>query len=411
MIKKIFKWIFKILIGLILIATLSYGTFHLWEYATGSKYVKYLTENSETIPLDWQFSYESIKKDIDQSKLILVGEIHGFDEPGKFDVDFFKYLHDNHNVNHYVSELDYVQALLLNDYLKSGDEILLKKILKRWVVSQGRNNLDYFNKYRAFHTYYQQLPEDKKFEFIGVDKTQDLSLTSEYLNGLMPIQDSLKAPSIKIDSLLIQVEMLKSVFTDSPDTLLHLAHLASNLNSVQKKENRENVMFNNFYTLYKRYDLEKSKIYGFFGLYHVFQYRVNGNHPLASQIRKSDLGLENQMLSINFLLNDSHMVTPSRALPEFMRDEGKYTRMPVSADNMLFVYVYGIKDFKRMTPKHHKSFIKMNAENNPYGKSNRMNTSFQIFPVTDLFEMNDDGKPYIQYTIFVRNSDWAEPME
>jgi hypothetical protein len=52
----------------------------------------------------------------------------------------------------------------------------------------------------------------------------------------------------------------------------------------------------------------------------------------------------------------------------------------------------------------------MNAENSPYSQSNRMNTTFQLLPVTDLFEMNDKGKPYIQYTIFVRNSDWAEPM-
>jgi hypothetical protein len=36
---------------------------------------------------------------------------------------------------------------------------------------------------------------------------------------------------------------------------------------------------------------------------------------------------------------------------------------------------------------------------------------YQIFPVTDLMEMNDKGKPYVQYTVFVRNSDWAEPMQ
>jgi len=115
-------------------------------------------------------------------------------------------------------------------------------------------------------------------------------------------------------------------------------------------------------------------------------------------------------LSINFLLNDSYTVMPSSKFPEFMRDEGKYTRIPVSADNLLIMYIYGIKDFKRMTPENSKSLIKMNAENSPYSQSNRMNTTFQLLPVTDLFEMNDKGKPYIQYTIFVRNSDWAEPM-
>jgi hypothetical protein len=47
MIRKIFKWSFKILTGIILIAALFYGGFHLWEYATGGKYIKYLSENSE----------------------------------------------------------------------------------------------------------------------------------------------------------------------------------------------------------------------------------------------------------------------------------------------------------------------------------------------------------------------------
>lgn len=94
-----------------------------------------------------------------------------------------------------------------------------------------------------------------------------------------------------------------------------------------------------------------------------------------------------------------------------MQDEGKYTKMPVSADNMLVMYIYGIMDFKRMTPENSKSLVKMNGEDSPYSGSNRMSKSFQLLPVTDLFKMTDKGKPYVQYSIFVRNSDWAEPME
>jgi hypothetical protein len=40
-----------------------------------------------------------------------------------------------------------------------------------------------------------------------------------------------------------------------------------------------------------------------------------------------------------------------------------------------------------------------------------MNKTIQLLPVTDLMEMTDKGKAYVQYTVFVRNSDWAEPME
>jgi len=75
------------------------------------------------------------------------------------------------------------------------------------------------------------------------------------------------------------------------------------------------------------------------------------------------------------------------------------------------MYLVGIKDFNRMTPESSKSLVKLNAEDSPYSNTIRMNQAIQLLPVTDLLEFNDKGKPYTQYTIFVRNSDWAQPME
>lgn len=411
MIKKIFKWSLKILTGIILIAALFYGGFHLWEYATGGKYIKYLSDNSETIPLDSNFRYSTLGKDIEKNKLILVGEIHGFDQPGKFDIDFFKFLHKNHNVNHYIAEVDFVQAILLNDFLKNGNENILKDVLKKWVVIQGRNNKDYFNKYRELHTYYQELPDNDKFEFIGIDRIQDGALLKSYLKKLYPKITPENNDVLESKSIGELIEELNDIYSESPDTLFVLSHLKSNVLFIEEKQNREEVMFKNFSKIYKAYGLQQHKLYGYFGLYHVFQYRINGNHPLASKIRQSDLGLEDKILSINIMMNDSYMVMPSKQLPEFMRDEGKYTRMPVSADNMLFTYIVGIKDFKRMTPEHQKSLIKMDGKNSPYSNTLRMNKTIQLLPVTDILEITDKGKPYIQYTVFIRNSDWAEPME
>ena len=411
MIRKIFKWSFKILTGIILIAALFYGGFHLWEYATGGKYIKYLSENSESIPLDSNFIYSTLGKDIEKNQLIMVGEIHGFDEPAKFDIDFFKFLHKNHNVNHYIAEVDFVQASLLNDFLTNGNENILKDVLKKWVVVQGRNNKDYFNKFLELHKYYQQLPDNDKFEFIGIDRMQDGDLLKSYLKKLYPNIIPENKVILENKSIGDLIEELNDIYSENPDTLFILDHLKSNVLYIEDKQNREEVMFKNFSEIYKAYNLEEHKLYGYFGLYHVFQYRINGNHPLASKIRQSDLGLEDKILSINIMMNDSYMVMPSSQLPEFMRDEGKYTKMPVSADNMLITYIVGVKDFKRMTPEHYKSLIKMDGKNSPYSNTVRMNKTIQLLPLTDTFEFTDKGKPYVQYTVFIRNSDWAEPME
>jgi len=209
--RKILKWSFKTLIGLILLTALFYGGFHIWEYTTGGKYIKYLSENSETIPLDSNFTYNALVKDIAQKQLILVGEIHGFDEPAKFDIDFFKFLHENHNVDHYIAELDFVQASLLNDFLVSGDEKSLEEILRKWVVVQGRNNKDYFNKYLKLHQYYQQLPEDDKFEFIGIERLQDGDLLKNYLAELYPKTNSEEKDVLKNNSIGALLEELSDL--------------------------------------------------------------------------------------------------------------------------------------------------------------------------------------------------------
>lgn len=411
MIRKILIASIKGVFGISLIAGILYGGFHLWEYSTGSKYIAYLKKNSETIPLSDSFSFITLDRDIKENRLILVGEIHGFEEPQKFDYELFIHLNANHNVRQYYAELDYVQSLHLNQYLDSGDENLLKDALRKWAVVQGRNNKDYFDKFRKFQQYYKQLPEQDKFKFIGIDQIQDIKLTISYLNSLNKLTQIEIKDVVDLSELLNQISLLESTYSNSTDTLATLNHIKINLKHYTEKTSRERVLFENFHSLYKQLNSSKNRAYGYFGLYHVFQYQVNGQEPLASQIRTSDLGLANEILSMNFLMQDSYMVTPSNQLPGFMQDNGKYTRMPVSSDEMLFVYIYGIRDFKRMTPEYHKSLVKMNAENSPYAKSNRMIRTIQLLPVTEKMEFNEKGKAYVQYTVFVRNSDWAEPEE
>lgn len=415
MIKKILKFIFITIVGLFLLILISYYSFLGWEYITGNKYVDYLQNHSETTALENSFTFELVEDDIKKSKLILVGEIHGSREPSLYDYDFFTHLHKNFGVKTYVAEFDCVQAILLNEFMETGDQNLLHEILQNWAVEQGRNNQDYFDKYVKFHNYYQQLPAHEKFTFVGIDKVQDWALTLQYVNGLSTIDSSLTLIESTDEDYMAQLKLrltkLTELYGENADTLFLLTHVMENISFVENKTNREKVMFENFNKLYHHQNLKDQKVYGFFGLFHIMQYRVNGKHPLASMIRTSDLGLEDKILSFNFLLNDSYMVMESKALPEFLRDEGRYTRMPISADFMLVMYIYGIQDFKRMTEENQKSIIKMNGENSPYEDSNRLNKTIQILPVTNVFKMTDKGKPYVQYTVFVRGSDWAKPMD
>lgn len=416
MLKKILKRTLIVILTLILLPIAAYYAMLGWEYVTGTKYVNYLKNNSETVGIDEAFTFAIADADIAASDLILAGEIHGTKTACQFDVDFFRHLYTKFGVRKYIAELDFVQAELMNQFMETGDLVMLDSILRRWVVEQGRNNKDYYDKYKALHGFYQQLPADDKFTFVGIDKVQDWRLFAAYLDSQNATTNELTRLTISNETGLKPIEERLAFLQQYPDSSLLptsvLAHLQQNLEYTQSKTNREEVMFQNFKTLYQQGNWERQKLYGFFGVYHVFQYRVNGKHPLASQIRTGIPALSDKILSFNFLLVDSHMVMDSKMLPEFIRDPGKYTRMSLSADNIFVMYIYGIQDFKRMTPAYSKSLIKMNGDDNPYASAgtSRMQRTFQLLPVTDLFEMNDKDKPYVQYTIFGRNADWAQPM-
>ncbi len=408
MIKKTFKFIFKSFLLIILLAAISYGTFHLWEYATGGKYIAYIENNKETVGLNEHFTFEIAESDLKNSKLILVGEIHGFKTPTVFDVDLFSHLNKNHGVRHYIAEVDFLQARLLNQFLKDGDNAKLEKALAKWAVFQGRNNLDYYAKYYRLQRLYTEAAGENKFEFIGVDQLQDFTLLAEFINDLDSSQTF--SENFTNEEWSSTIEKMINSQLYSGDTLQALKHIKSNLHHLSDKIGREETMFRNFRDLYEEKSLRSQKVYGYFGLYHVFQYNVNGKSPLAAKIRTSNLNLDGKITSFNFLMNDSYMVMPSNQLPEFMQTGPINSKMEISADNLLFMYLYGIKDFKRTTEPNTQSIIKLNNLDSPYGNSSRMIKAYQLLPVTDLMEMTEPGKEYAQYTVFVRNSDWAEPM-
>ncbi|MFT4679633.1 MAG: hypothetical protein ACI84C_002314 [Flavobacteriales bacterium] len=408
--KRFFKILAKSILFLIALVLVAYCAFRGIEYATGGKYVDYLELNSETVANEDSFSFSTMEEDIQQNKVLLVGEIHGFDESCKFDLEFFKHIHANHNVRTYMAELDVAQAMYLNEFMRTGNDSTLKRILEKWAVVQGRNNQDYLDKYIGFHTFYQSLDSADRFTFYGVDKIQDWKLVHQLVNEKLSVDSNFVAFDYDKESVIADLKQAIEENLASQDPVDCFEELLANVKYYEEKVGREQVMFNNFESLYEAHSMSKEKVYGFFGSAHVFQYRVNGSHPLASLMRQSDLNLAGKIMSVNFLYVDSYMVMPSAQLPEFMRTGPDYSKMPISADAVLFMYIYGVNDFKRMTPENHKSILKFNGADSSYGNSCRLNTTIKILPIVPDMDLDDEGAEYLQYTVFVRNGDWAEPV-
>jgi len=69
-----------------------YIFFNVRENVRGNNFIPYLQSNIESSTNPEDLSFQMMREDIQNSKLILVGEIHGFQDATKFDPVFFSFL-------------------------------------------------------------------------------------------------------------------------------------------------------------------------------------------------------------------------------------------------------------------------------------------------------------------------------
>lgn len=124
----------------------------------------------------------------DQFRFFIMGEYHFKEENSQLYFDTFKNLYKNNNVRLVFMESGYANGIILNHYLKTGDNESLSLVLdnyqfKKWI-------------YVKLKEFYDSLPDDEKFEFVGVDleiyeADRKFQYVTELLTNDKEIPDSL----------------------------------------------------------------------------------------------------------------------------------------------------------------------------------------------------------------------------
>lgn len=408
--KRVFKIIAKAILGLVLLGFLLFTGFKTIEYIKGNPFISYLKVNSEAANLDDQLNFSIADDDIDRKKMILVGEVHGFKEPTRFEPEFFNFLHNAHQVQDYLIEMDISQAYFMNKYNQFGDENILRRILENWVVSIGRENLDYRNKWRALREIYIK---GDGFTYYGNNNISDIDLLVDYINEIT--NSNIKIPKDNKDS--VRLSSLKEAINQI-NWKNHLQwekkYILRNIDFAINKKYREEVLTENLISIYEYNKLQERKVFGYYGLGHIFLSPLDdGYESMASRFSKEMPDMNNKILSFGMVFTDSYMTTYSTSLPSFLRNEGKFTALPVSYDNIWLSYLHGINELKRITEESSKTLIKLNGKKSPYTTSRRLTTMSKILPIGAT--INGDPKlattDYFQYLILIRNSREAVGIE
>lgn len=401
-----------------------------------TRHQAYLKRNMQEIAPNTANGFHLFDEGFYQSKVFMLGEVHGFAAPQSLDFELLQHLNQKTSLTHYLAEVDYSQAYFLNQYLRTGDESLLNYVFQTWVEYNAQwANQEFYNKIRKIYTLNQGLPAADRIEIVGVDRIQDVRVTKRHLQCLLQAASYSAGTDSALDTLALlaadsiveekdiqafavrylagaeagaaPLYLPRSVQTD-------LQHVLTNLTYQQNNVKRDSVMFLNLTKLTEVNGWENEQFYGMWGLMHTLQSSVNNGYTsFAAILKNEDSPFKGKVTSINILATDSENMIPAGSMPPALHKGQAYINTTwVNSDGPL-AFVAGIKDLKAVTKPHTMAIFKMDGEASPYRTSSSLTQTNILIPGQGIAP--DAANPTItqscQYVVLIRNSKAATPIK
>ena len=407
------KWIFAFF--------LVYGSV----YGQENKYLDYLKNNKAVLDLTSTNRWELLKTDAEQNQFIILGESHGAQDAQLIDFSLLKYLNKTVGTKNYIAELDYAQSSSINEYLRTGNETVLKRVFRNWVKKNAQwGNSDFYNKIVKIRALNKTLPKAQQISFSGIDKVQDFDLYFKLIDKVMgekknPMLDSLRH-IVRADlsnSEIVNISVFAKTYVDKIEKnkivfkqifgkkLPIFEYLIQNLSysSTEKSGvNRPEAMFRNYKQLYSILHFADEKLYGMWGFFHSHQVPVQFyGEDFASKLVSSAHTSAKKVISIVCLPIDSKY-------NEWDSKTQTWKKKSFSYDDKSLLQVDGIEDLKDLTTTNSTTLFKINGLNSPFSKTGRLfNATSPQGKLTGDFKLRDYA---YQYVILMRNSDWLNPL-
>ena len=377
-------------------------------------------------------NFEFPQKDF---KIIGFGAYHGSQETENVENLLIEKLIQNKKIKYYLPETDFGIAHYFNQYLKSGDTILLKDLVKHYGnrVPQEKT-IETYNKWKNIKKINDNQLAKDKIEVVGIDLIVTYKYTSKLLIELLQTEKG------KFKSYDILTEMIKIDTTDySPNydsysksvlrnfineyennkTEFHLNfknqkitdNLIENINLTFKKRDREKTIFDNYLSLNQLYNFNSNPQFVRMGFFHIEKERENNNPSFFTRL------IENKIYQREEVISIAGFLTESRVLWDLKFDEKKnyigYTSEGgYGIGDYWKEYFKGISKLKK-NKLSNLTLYRLNNENSPYKKNQTDLMEIKLF--LKKSNKNDlTGKTttdYFDYAILISNSKASKPIE
>ncbi len=336
-----------------------------------------------------------------RSKLILLGESHGFAAPQVVDLALLTHLNQRIGLIDYVAEVDPVQADLLNRYLVTGDDALLTRVFDFWTKGGAQwGNRAFEAKVRGIRALNQRLPEKRRIRLLGIDAIQDWALVAEWAaNG-----DAEAAKRLAAAPKDDRARTLRAAIADRTGTVA--GQLRATLDDAVAGKGRETIIFDSYARAVGGDLLGNRPAYGLWGMYHIMQAGINKTRPFAARVVASDLPAAKATTSVALLALDSAVQIPA-PMPTGLR-RLRMTNFNIDGP---YVMVKGAATLRAASRPSTVRIFDLGAKGTPFTGSafSEVATSIGQSFVPDA--TGADAPRMAQYLGVFTNSDWAAPRE
>lgn len=401
--------------------------------------IKYLSKNKfDLYSPDFHFPQRDFK-------IIGFGATHGSSKTEEAEIILLKSVIQNCKIKYYIPETDFSTAHFFNEYLTSGDTILLKDLVYHYgyIPSQERS-IETYNKWKQLKLINDKLREQDKIQIIGLDVIASYKYTVKHLLELMNIQHiNLKSAGLlteiiktdTVDYLSYHKSYLKSVLQgfvseyelnkSQIDPLISNHFLFSHiLNSVKMtldinsagrfwNQDRDKIFFDNYMNLFNYFQMNSNPQFCRYGFGHLPKSRMYPQSAsFLAQLIENKIYSKNEVIAVIGFLKNSEVLNVNYS------KNGSYLNYTATADSLdwdgKFVHFKAIENLvqNRLSDL---TLYRLNEPDSPYSADK-----------VDFIQMLSSSKPpepddknfigkvstdFLDYALLISNSASNIPIE
>ncbi|TDS15291.1 hypothetical protein DFQ03_1932 [Maribacter caenipelagi] len=339
-------------------------------------------------------------------------------------------------IDFYLPETDYSLGHFFNEYLQTGDTLLLKDLVSNYGarVPQERS-IETYQKWKDLKKLNDKLPEQDKIIVVGIDQLVTYKYTSKHLLELLdtdnhqdaaiqklaemveldttdysPYYDSYSKKIMKM--FVAHYEANTTLFSKNIKNQFAFKHIIQDIKySFNPKVNREEVIYNNYIHLDSLYDFKNHPQFVRFGFFHLEKNREGNNPSFFTRLIENNIYTRDKVVSIIGYFTDS------RVLWDHVYDEnGDYQTFTTEGGYGIGdydkEYFLGIEDLKK-SKLSDMTLFKLNATNTPYsdGIPNLIEVVMQDDTSNGEAVKGKSTTEFIDYAILISNSGASTPIE